>query len=52
MNLAQQAAGSALSSGAKNVEMCIAYLLLSLHHPTAMRWEEERGGLYLGIAVR
>jgi hypothetical protein len=52
MNYAQLAAGTALIGGPKNVEMCIAYILLSLYPPPLKRWEESRGWLYLGVAIR
>ncbi|KAF5375594.1 hypothetical protein D9757_008502 [Collybiopsis confluens] len=52
MNYAQLAAGTALIGGPKNLEMCIAYILLSLYPPPLKRWEESRGWLYLGVAIR
>lgn len=52
MQYAQQAAGLALISGAKNVEMCSAYILLSLYPVPAKKWEDQRGWLYLGLAIR
>jgi hypothetical protein len=52
MNYAQLAAGTALIGGPKNIEMCIAYILLSLYPPPLKRWEESRGWLYLGVAIR
>ena len=52
MQYAQLAAGTALISGNKNVEMCQAYLLLSLYPIPARKWEDQRTWLYLGLAVR
>ncbi|KAJ7170596.1 hypothetical protein C8R43DRAFT_1231383 [Mycena crocata] len=52
MHFAQLAAGTALISGHKCVELCQAYILMSLYPVPARRWEEERGWLYLGLAIR
>ncbi|TFK40290.1 hypothetical protein BDQ12DRAFT_680666 [Crucibulum laeve] len=52
MHYAQLAAGTALISGAKNVEMCQAYILLSLYPVPARKWEDQRSWLYLGLAIR
>ncbi|KAE9407827.1 hypothetical protein BT96DRAFT_85827 [Gymnopus androsaceus JB14] len=52
MNYAQLAAGTALIGGPKNIEMCTAYILLSLYPPPVKRWEESRGWTYLGVAIR
>lgn len=52
MHFAQLAAGTALISGHKCVELCQGYILLSLYPVPAKRWEEERGWLYLGLAIR
>ncbi|KAG6857220.1 hypothetical protein H0H87_007639 [Tephrocybe sp. NHM501043] len=52
MQCAQQAAGMALISGHKNVEMCSAYILLSLCPAPVKRWEDQRSWLYLGLAIR
>ena len=52
MQYAQLAAGTALISGNKNVEMCQAYLLLSVYPLPARKWEDQRTWLYLGLAVR
>ncbi|KAJ7089899.1 hypothetical protein B0H15DRAFT_779840 [Mycena belliarum] len=52
MHLAQLAAGTTLISGQKCVELCQGYILLSLHPVPVRRWEEERGWLYLGLAIR
>ncbi len=52
MHHAQLAAGNALISGNKNVEMCQAYILLSLYPVPARKWEDQRSWLYLGLAIR
>ncbi|KAF7330523.1 Zn(2)-C6 fungal-type domain-containing protein [Mycena venus] len=52
MHFAQLAAGTALISGHKCVELCQGYILMSLYPVPAKRWEEERGWLYLGLAIR
>lgn len=52
MHYAQLAAGTALISGPKNIEAVQAYILLSLYPVPARRWEEDRGWLYLGLAIR
>ncbi|KAJ7707789.1 hypothetical protein B0H17DRAFT_1034038 [Mycena rosella] len=52
MHFAQLAAGTALISGHKCVELCQGYILMSLYPVPARRWEEERGWLYLGLAIR
>ncbi|KAG6888923.1 hypothetical protein C0995_004936 [Termitomyces sp. Mi166 len=52
MQYAQHAAGMALIGGHKNVEMCSAYILLSLYPIPAKRWEDQRSWLYLGLAIR
>ncbi|PPQ69168.1 hypothetical protein CVT26_003542 [Gymnopilus dilepis] len=52
MHYAQLAAGTALISGNKNVEMCSAYILLSLYPVPARKWEDQRSWLYLGLAIR
>jgi hypothetical protein len=52
MHYAQLAAGTALITGTKNVEMCAGYILLSLYPVPAKRWEDQRSWLYLGLALR
>ncbi|RXW24288.1 hypothetical protein EST38_g1583 [Candolleomyces aberdarensis] len=52
MHYAQLAAGNALINGTKNVEMCAAYILMSLYPIPVKRWENQRGWLYLGLAIR
>ncbi|KAF8625539.1 hypothetical protein AX15_005306 [Amanita polypyramis BW_CC] len=52
MHYAQEAAGRALISGKKDVDMCHAYILLSLYPLPAKRLEDQRSWLYLGLAIR
>ncbi|KAF9532533.1 hypothetical protein CPB83DRAFT_846941 [Crepidotus variabilis] len=52
MHYAQLAAGTALTHGEKNVEMCQAYLLLSLYYNSPRKTEEGSTWLYLGLAIR
>lgn len=52
MHYAQFRAGTALTSGIKNEEMCAAYLLMQLYPVPAKRWEEDRGWIYLGVGIR
>ena len=52
MRYAQLAAGTALISSPKNIELCIGYILLSLYPVPTKRWEDERGWMYLGLAIR
>lgn len=52
MPYAQQAAGTALISGKKTVDMCHAFILLSLYPVPAKKWEDQRSWLYLGVALR
>ncbi|KAF9046910.1 hypothetical protein BDZ89DRAFT_979127 [Hymenopellis radicata] len=49
---AQTAAGGALISGVKTVEMVIGFILLSLYPVPTRSWEDNRGWLYLGLAIR
>ena len=52
MNCARLAGGSTLIGGQKSVETVAAYLLLSLWPVPARKWEEDRGWVYLGLAIR
>lgn len=52
MNYARLAAGTALIGGPKTVELVYAYILLSLYPVPARRWEDDRGWIYLGMAIR
>lgn len=52
MRHARQAAGEALIGGRKSVEVVHAYILLSLYPVPCRRWEDDRGWVYLGLAIR
>ncbi|KAF8530244.1 fungal-specific transcription factor domain-containing protein [Hysterangium stoloniferum] len=52
MHFAKTAAASSLIDGWKSVELCQAYLLMSVYSVPARRWEEDRSWLYLGLAIR
>ena len=52
MHFARHAAANALIDGWKSVELCQAYILLSTYGVPAKRWEEDRGWLYIGLAIR
>ena len=38
--------------GWKSVELAQAYIILSIYGVPARRWEEDRGWLYTGLAIR
>ncbi|KAF9653763.1 hypothetical protein BDM02DRAFT_3153137 [Thelephora ganbajun] len=52
MHFARHAAANGLIDGWKSVELCQAYILLSTYGVPAKRWEEDRGWLYIGLAIR
>lgn len=52
MHFAKHSAANALIDGWKTVELCQAYILLSIYAVPAKRWEEDRGWLYTGLAIR
>jgi hypothetical protein len=52
MHFARSEASNALIHGWKTVELCQAYLLLSMYGVPAKRWEEDRSWLYTGLAIR
>ena len=52
MHFAKSAAANALVDGYKSVELCQAYILLSIYSVPARRWEEDRSWLYTGLAIR
>ncbi|KAI0062632.1 hypothetical protein BV25DRAFT_1803464, partial [Artomyces pyxidatus] len=52
MHLAKSAAAKALIDGWKSVELCHAYILMSIYATPSRRWEEDRTSLYMGIAFR
>jgi hypothetical protein len=46
MHFSKSAASSALIDGWKSVELCRAYILMTIYAWPAGRWEEDRGWLY------
>ncbi|KAI0048449.1 hypothetical protein FA95DRAFT_1490742 [Auriscalpium vulgare] len=52
MHFAKSAAANALIDGWKTVELCQAYILMSIYAVPARRWEEDRSWLYTGLAIR
>ncbi|KAJ7472669.1 hypothetical protein FB451DRAFT_1469579 [Mycena latifolia] len=52
MRLAQMVAGNALTTGQKSVDLCQGYLLMAAYPVPARRWDEDRGWIYLGLAIR
>jgi hypothetical protein len=52
MHFAKRSAANALIDGWKSVELCQAYILMSIYTVPARRWEEDRSWLYTGLAVR
>ncbi|KAI0694595.1 hypothetical protein BC835DRAFT_1274282 [Cytidiella melzeri] len=52
MEYARLAAGTALIGGQKSVESVHAFILLSLYPVPARKWEDDRGFIYLGVAIR
>ena len=52
MHFAKHSAANALIDGWKSVELCQAYILMSVYAVPAKRWEEDRSWLYTGLAIR
>lgn len=52
MHFAKHSAANALIDGWKSVELCQAYILMSVYAQPAKRWEEDRSWLYTGLAIR
>jgi len=52
MEEAKSAAAAALVHDGKSVEAVQAYFLLSLYGKPVRRWEQDRGWLYSGVAIR
>jgi hypothetical protein len=52
MHFAKNSAANALNDGWKSVELCQAYILLSIYAVPARKWEEDRSWLYAGLAIR
>ncbi|KAF8881560.1 hypothetical protein BD779DRAFT_1545499 [Infundibulicybe gibba] len=52
MHFAKHSAANALINGWKSVELCQAYILMSIYAVPARRWEDDRSWLYTGLAIR
>jgi hypothetical protein len=52
MHFAKSEASAALIKGWKSVELCQAYILMAVYGPPARRWEEDRGWVFIGLAIR
>ncbi|KAJ7599512.1 hypothetical protein C8J56DRAFT_916834 [Mycena floridula] len=52
MHFAKHSAANALIDGRKSVELCQAYILMSIYNIPGRKWEEERSWLYAGLAIR
>ncbi|THH12044.1 hypothetical protein EW146_g7836 [Bondarzewia mesenterica] len=52
MHFAKSAAANSLIDGWKSVELCQAYILMSIYAVPARRWEDDRSWLYTGLAIR
>ncbi|KAI9454325.1 hypothetical protein F5148DRAFT_430858 [Russula earlei] len=52
MHFSKTAAANALIDEWKSVELCKAYILLSIYAVPARRWEEDRSWLYTCLAIR
>ncbi|KAJ7226928.1 hypothetical protein GGX14DRAFT_627532 [Mycena pura] len=52
MHFAKHSAATALIDGWKSVELCQAYILMSIYAVPARKWEEDRSWLYTGLAIR
>ncbi|KAJ6471467.1 hypothetical protein C8R45DRAFT_1165247, partial [Mycena sanguinolenta] len=52
MQFAKRSAANALNEGWKTIELCQAYILLSIYSVPVHKWEEDCSWLYSGIAVR
>ncbi|KAG2335924.1 glycoside hydrolase [Suillus weaverae] len=48
MHFAKHSAANALINGWKSVELCQAYILMSIYTVPARRWEEDRSWVYTG----
>jgi hypothetical protein len=51
MHFAKSAAANALIDGYKSIELCQAYILLSIYAVPTCRWEEDCSWLYTGLAI-
>lgn len=51
-NFARDAAGKALIDSPKSVDVCQAYLILSVYPSPKKKWAEDRSWLLMGVAIR
>ncbi|KAJ7573951.1 fungal-specific transcription factor domain-containing protein [Mycena floridula] len=52
MHFAKHSAQNTLIDGWKSVELCQAYILMSIYAVPARRWEKDQSWLYTGLAIR
>jgi hypothetical protein len=52
MHFAKHSAANALIDGWKSVELCQAYILMTIYAVPARRREEDKSWLYTGLAAR
>ncbi|KAG8811426.1 hypothetical protein FRC17_002458 [Serendipita sp. 399] len=52
MRYARRAAAESLIDAVKSVDLCQAYILMSVYSMPSNRWEDAREWLYLGLAIR
>ncbi|KAJ7774168.1 hypothetical protein DFH07DRAFT_767379 [Mycena maculata] len=51
MHFAKHSAANALTDGWKSIELCQAYILMSIYAAPVLKWEEDRSWLYAGLAI-
>ncbi|KAJ7582789.1 fungal-specific transcription factor domain-containing protein [Mycena floridula] len=51
-DFARDAAGKALIEGSKSVDVCQAYLILSVYPVPKKKWTQDRSWLLMGVAIR
>ncbi|KAF7373012.1 hypothetical protein MSAN_00508600 [Mycena sanguinolenta] len=52
MHFAKRSAANALNEGWKTIELCQAYLLLSIYAVQMPNWEQDCSWLFTGVAIR
>ncbi|KAF7328450.1 hypothetical protein MSAN_02484000 [Mycena sanguinolenta] len=52
MQFAKRSAANALNEGRKTIELCQAYLLLSIYAAPVVNWEQDCSWLFTGVAIR
>ncbi|KAF7373022.1 hypothetical protein MSAN_00509600 [Mycena sanguinolenta] len=52
MQFAKRSAANALNEGWKTIELCQAYLLLSIYAVPVQNWEQDCTWLFTGVAIR